>query len=423
MNSAGRDERSGRAATTAGLNIFIIAGEESGDRLGAPLMAAIEAVAPEPAAFAGIGGHAMAERGLRSLFPIDDLAINGFSAIPARLPLILRRIREAADAVIAARPDVLVIIDSPDFTHRVAQRVRAAAPDIAIVDYVSPTVWAWRPGRAAAMRHYVDHVLALLPFEPEAHRRLGGPPCSYVGHPLAEAVATLRPNPEETARRAAAPPLVLVLPGSRGGEVGRHLATFGAAVALVAQRLGPIEVVLPTVPHLVERVRRDTAAWPVRPRIVVEPAQKWAAFRQARAALAASGTVTLELALARVPTVIAYKVAIVEELIVRALVTVRMIGLANIILDDKVMPELLQRQATPQNLAEALVSVIGDTPQRQRQCEAFARLDAIMEVCGDAPSRRAAAIVLAFARNSPRYHPARRHASHGTLQKESPSAT
>jgi lipid-A-disaccharide synthase len=401
MSDAARDPQSERVETAAGLNIFVIAGEESGDQLGAPLMAAIEAEAREPVIFAGIGGRAMALRGLRSLFPIDELAINGFSAIPVRLPLILRRIREAADAVVAARPDVLVIIDSPDFTHRVARRVRAAAPNIPIVDYVSPSVWAWRPGRAAAMRRYVDHVLALLPFEPEAHRRLGGPPCSYVGHPLVEAVATLRPTPEEAARRAAAPPLVLVLPGSRGGEVWRHLATFGAAVGLVQKRLGAIEVVLPTVPHLLERLRRDTAAWPIRPRIVAEPGQKWAAFRQARAALAASGTVTLELALAQVPTVVAYKVTILEEMIARALIKVRMVGLANIILNEKVMPELLQRHATASGLAEALVSIIEDTPQRRRQSEAFARLDAIMDVGGTAPSRRAAVIVLALARNSP----------------------
>src|SRR5262249_1503217 len=155
---------------------------------------------------------------------------------------------------IAAKPDLLVIIDSPDFTHRVARRVRAAAPHIPIVDYVSPTVWAWRPGRAVAMRRYVDHVLALLPFEPEAHRRLGGPPCTFVGHPLAEDVATLRPGPADTARRMAAPPLLLVLPGSRSGEISRHLAVFGAAVGLARDRLGAAEIVLPTVPHLLERV-------------------------------------------------------------------------------------------------------------------------------------------------------------------------
>jgi lipid-A-disaccharide synthase len=404
------------------LNIFIIAGEESGDRLGAPLMAAIEAAAGEAVTFAGTGGAAMAERGLRSLFPIDDLAINGFSAIPARLPLILRRIREAADAVVAARPDVLVIIDSPDFTHRVARRVRAAAPDIPIIDYVSPTVWAWRPGRAAAMRRYVDHVLALLPFEPDAHRRLGGPPCTYVGHPLTEAVATLRPNAEEAARREAAPPLILVLPGSRSGEVTRHLATFGAAVALLKERLGEAEIVLPAVPHLAERLRRETAAWSLKPRIVIEPEEKWAAFRQARAALAASGTVTLELGLAQVPTVVAYKVTLLEEMIARTFVKVKMIGLANIILGEKFMPELLQRAASPENLADALIEIVGETAQRRRQCEALALLDAVMEIGASAPSRRAAVIVLALARNSPRYRPPGRRANREALQKESPPA-
>jgi lipid-A-disaccharide synthase len=380
------------------MSIFLIAGEESGDRLGASLMAAIQDLAPCPVTFAGVGGSAMAERGLVSLFPLDELAVNGFSAIPARLPLILRRIREAADAVIAAKPCSLVIIDSPDFTHRVARQVRAAAPHIPIIDYVSPTVWVWRPGRAAAMRRYVDHVLALLPFEPDVHRRLGGPPCTFVGHPLAEAVTTLRPSPQEAARRAVGPPLLMVLPGSRGGEIGRHLAVFGAAVGLVGERLGPVEVVLPTVPHLWERVRRDTAAWPIMPRVVVEPEEKWAAFRQARAALAASGTVTLELALANVPTVVAYKVTLFEELIVRAMVRAKMVGLANIILDDMIMPELLQRQATAKNLADALVAIIQDSPQRRRQCEAFAKLDAIMEIGSAVPSKRAAAAVIALSR-------------------------
>jgi lipid-A-disaccharide synthase len=382
------------------MRIFLIAGEESGDRLGASLMAAIAALAPGPVTFAGIGGRAMTERGLRTLFPLDELAINGFSAIPARLPLILRRIREAADAVIAEQPCSLVIIDSPDFTHRVARRVRAAAPHIPIIDYVSPTVWAWRPGRAAAMRRYVDHVLALFPFEPDVHRRLGGPLCTFVGHPLAEAVATLRPSPQEAARREKEPPLLLMLPGSRGGEIGRHLGVFGDAVGLARERLGPVEVVLPTVPHLAERVRRDTAAWPVAPRVVVEPEAKWAAFRQARAALAASGTVTLELAIAQVPTVIAYKVTLFEELIARALVRVKMVGLANIILDEMIMPELLQWQATAKNLADALVAVARDSPQRQRQCEAFTRLDAIMEIGRAVPSERAAAAVIALSRKN-----------------------
>jgi lipid-A-disaccharide synthase len=385
-----------RAADDA-LNIFIIAGEESGDRLGAPLMAAIAAQAGRPVVFSGVGGHAMAAQGLASLVPIADLAINGFAAIPGRLPAILRHLRHTTRAVIAARPDALVIIDSPDFTHRVARRVRAAAPAIPIIDYVSPTVWAWRPGRAAAMRRYVDHVLAVLPFEPDAHRRLGGPPCTYVGHPLAEQVAMLRPDPHEAARRNADPPVVLVLPGSRRGEVRRHIAVFGAAMAAVQERIGAVEIVMPTVPHLADEVKRASRAWPAAPRIVVEAAEKWAAFRQARAALAASGTVTLELALAGVPTVIAYRVALFEELIARALVKTDTIGLANLILGEKIMPELLQRDAAAQNLADALVPLIGDTAERRRQCEGLARLDAVMEVGVAVPSARAAAIVLAMA--------------------------
>src|SRR5258708_16350163 len=246
------------------------------------------------------------------------------------------------------------------------------------------------------MRRYVDHVLALLPFEPDVHRRLGGPPCTFVGHPLAEAVTTLRPSPQEAARRVAEPPLLLVLPGSRGGEIGRHLAVFGAAVGLAGARIGPLDVVLPTVPHLLERVRRDTAAWPITPRGVVEPKEKWAAFRQARAALAASGTVTLELALANVPTVVAYKVTLVEELIVRASVRVKMVGLANIILDEMIMPELLQRQATAKNLADALVAITKDSPERRRQCEAFTRLHAIMDIGRAMPRERAATALIAL---------------------------
>jgi lipid-A-disaccharide synthase len=395
--AARQDPPTRRPARGKALTIFLIAGEESGDRLGASLMAAMAAQAPRAVTFRGIGGSAMAEHGLASLFPIADLAVNGFTAVAARLPLILRRIRETAAAVLAAPPDALVIIDSPDFTHRVARRVRAFAPGIPIIDYVSPTIWGWRPGRAVSMRRYIDHVLALLPFEPEVHLRLGGPPCTFVGHPLAEAVAKLRPDAAEQARREAAPPLILVLPGSRNGEIGRHLETFGAAVGIVKRRIGAADIVLPTVPHLFDRVRRETAAWPAVPQIIVEPERKWAAFRTARAALAASGTVTLELALAGVPSVIAYKVALVEELIARLVARTRTIGLANIVLGQTVMPELLQRQASPLRLAEALLALVGDGAARARQLDAFAQLDAIMQLGDVTPSARAAAIVLDFA--------------------------
>jgi lipid-A-disaccharide synthase len=392
------------AAETSGsarpLDVFIVAGEESGDRLGGALMDALAERTGGHVRFSGVGGHDMGARGLKSLFPMADIAIIGFAAIPFRLATILRRLRETVAAAIATRPDVVVIIDSPDFTHRVARRVRAAAPDIPIIDYVSPSVWAWRPGRARAMRAYVDHVLALLPFEPAAHERLGGPPCSYVGHPLAEGASALRPNAQEAQRRAASPPLVLVLPGSRTAEIDRLLAVFGAAVARMAASVGPLELVLPTVPHLLERVKKDTARWPLQPRIVVDAQEKLSAFRTARAALAASGTVTLELAVAGVPTVVAYKASLIEELILRQLIRVPTIVLANLVLGENVMPEYLQREANPERLAAALASLIADTPERQHQLSAFARLDAIMGIGAVAPSEMAATIVIERARHA-----------------------
>jgi lipid-A-disaccharide synthase len=381
------------------LAIVLVAGEESGDQLGAPLMRALKARSGGRVRFAGVGGREMAAEGLISPFPIEELAIIGFAAIPARLPLILRRIRETAALVVAAQPDALVIIDSPDFTHRVAQRVRAAAPAIPILDYVSPSVWAWRPGRARAMRGYVDHVLALLPFEPRAHARLGGPPCTYVGHPLLERLEQLRPSAHEVHRRLADPPVVLVLPGSRSGEIQRLLAIFGQALAPLGAGAQPPELVLPTLPHLRERIAATTAGWPRRPRIVVDPDDKQAAFRVARAALAKSGTVTLELALAGVPMVTAYKVSLIEEVVARIAIQVSSAILPNLILEENVVPEFLQRDCTPQKLGAALAPLLSDSPERRRQIEAFGRLDAVMGGGGTvSPSSHAADIVLGLAR-------------------------
>ncbi|MBV9427334.1 MAG: lipid-A-disaccharide synthase [Bradyrhizobiaceae bacterium] len=379
------------------LTVHLVAAEESGDRLGAALMRALAQRCGGRIRFGGVGGHEMQAAGLASLFPIDDLAIFGFLAIPRRLPMILRRIRQAASATAAARPDALVIIDSPDFTHRVARRVRAAAPGIPIVDYVSPSVWAWRPGRARAMRAYVDHVLAILPFEPQVHARLSGPPCTYVGHPLCEQIGELRPSEAESQRRLADPPVMLVLPGSRSSEIRRLLAPFAAAVRLAQERYGRLELVMPTVPAIVETLRRATADWPLHPRLVVDHEEKRAAFRQARAALAASGTVTLELALAGVPTVGAYRIGALEMALARPLVrlqtSVDSVILANLVLGARVVPEFLQGDCTAPALADALIALLGDTPERRRQVEAFARLDEVMGLPAT-PSGKAADVIL-----------------------------
>jgi lipid-A-disaccharide synthase len=373
------------------VKLYLVAAEESGDALGGALMAALRTLDPD-VSFAGVGGRAMRSQGIVSPFSTDDLAIIGFASIPQKLPLILRRIAETAEAVIAARPDALIIIDSPDFTHRVARRVRKAAPAIPIINYAPPTVWAWRPWRAGAMRAYVDEVLAVLPFEPAAFARLNGPHCTYVGHPLAERIADLRPNAGETVRRQSDPPTLLVLPGSRGSEIRRLAAIFGAAVAQIAAKR-PLDLVLPTLPHIEAQVRAATADWPVRPRIIVDRAEKHAAFRTARAALAASGTVTLELALAHVPTVAAYRIPAWEGAVFRLMASINTVILANLVLDENTVPEFLQSECTPDRIAGGLIPLLSDTPERARQLAAFARLDTVMDLGADPPSQRAASAV------------------------------
>jgi lipid-A-disaccharide synthase len=244
------------------------------------------------------------------------------------------------------------------------------------------------------MRAYVDCVLALLPFEPAAHARLGGPRCVYVGHPLIERLGELRPNAEEARRRETGPPIVVVLPGSRRSIIARLMGDFGAALGLVHARVGPIEVVLPTLPHVVEEVAARAKNWPVKPGIVTGEGEKFAAFRNARAALAASGTVTLELALAGVPLVGAYRVSWFEEPL-KYLVKVPSILLPNLVLNNNSIPELLQRDCTPERLAASLGGLIASGPSRERQIRALGRLEGLMRGDeNDSPSRRAAGIVM-----------------------------
>jgi lipid-A-disaccharide synthase len=378
--------------------IFLIATEESGDRLGAGLMKVLRQRLGDAVTFEGVGGRAMAREGLTSLFPMEELSIMGLAAVIRQLPKLLRLIRQTAEAVVEGAADMLVIIDSPDFTHRVARRVRARDPSIPIVDYVSPTVWAWRPGRARAMRRYVDHVLALLPFEPEAYRKLRGPPCSYVGHPLIEQIDRLRPDAEEQARRNSSPPIVLLLPGSRRSEIAHHLGVFGAALDRLRSDGVTFDVMLPTMPHLEAAVLAGVANWAVVPTIVVGEAEKRAAFRIAHAALAKSGTVTLELALSGVPMVTAYRLGAAEAFVLRRAIKVNTVILANLVIGREVIPEFLQENCTPEKLAQALSELLSDSALRRDQRDAFATLDAIMSTGNASPSARAADIVLATMR-------------------------
>ena len=376
------------------LTVWIVCGEESGDQLGAKLMRALKArLGADGLRFGGVGGQAMAEEGLSSLFPMHDIAVMGFTAVMAQLPTILDRIARTAKAVVEANPALLIIIDAPDFTHRVAKTVRKRAPHIPIVDYVSPSVWAWRPRRAKAMRAYVDHLLALLPFEPDVHRRLGGPPTTYVGHPLIERLAELRPGAGERRSLGDGPIELLVLPGSRRSEVARLMEPFGAALGVLRERFRrPLTVTIPAVSHLAGEIAERSSAWPTTPKLVEGEAAKWASFRRAHAALAASGTVTVELGLAQVPMVVAYRVSKPEE-VLKYLIKAPSIVLTNLVLGENVIPERVQWDCTPESLASTLLPLLRDTPERRRQLDAFGRLDALMRIGDETPSERAARVV------------------------------
>jgi len=382
------------------LTLVLVAGEHSGDALGAKLMAAIRARRQGRVRFLGVGGALMEAEGLVSHFPLSDVAVMGPLSILARLPRIVRRVYQTVDATLATQPDALIIIDSPEFTHPIAKRVRQRQPSIPIIDYVSPTVWAWRPGRAAKMTSYIDHVLALLPFEPAAHARLGGPDCSYVGHPLIERLDWIggldtRPLTDRLALDPSRMPLV-VLPGSRASEVERLMGVFGETLAQLEAGGTKVEVLIPAVPHLKDKIEREAKKWPTRVHLVEGEEDKFRSFKIARAALAASGTVTLELAITGTPMVVAYRVdALAAQL--QFLVKVPSFVLANLVLEDQVFPEFMQDRCRADLMAEALQKVLADTPARARQLEGLRRIATQMALPGGRPSDEASRIVLRYA--------------------------
>jgi lipid-A-disaccharide synthase len=384
----------------APLKVFIVTGEHSGDALGGKLMAAMKSRHPGQILFAGVGDSHMAAEGLTSIYPISDVTVMGPLSILPRLPRITRRVYQTVDAAIAMRPDVVVIIDAPEFTHPIAKRIRKRVPEIPIVDYVSPSVWAWRPGRAKKMRPYVDHLLALLPFEPDAHRRLGGPPCTYVGHPLIERIETFRSSDGNglAARLGLDPtlPVLVVLPGSRSSEVGRLMQPFGETLSLLQAQGLRFEVLIPAVPHVRALIEQGLSTWPVRPHLLSGEADKIAGFRLARAALAASGTVTLELGLAGTPMVVAYRVDPLAARL-RFLLNVHSVVLTNLVLGENAFPEYLQEECRADVIAPALAALIDDTAARRAQLDALAKIPDKMLLADGTPSDRAASIVLAAA--------------------------
>ena len=398
-DSNGRREKSGDEKSE--IRLFIVAGEHSGDALGGKLIAALKRQLGPRLKLAGVGGEDMAREGFVSDFPLADVAVMGPLSILRHLPRIVRRVHATVDSALRFDPHVVVIIDSPEFTHPIAKRIRKRRPEIPIIDYVSPSVWAWRPGRAKKMKPYVDRILGILPFEPAAHERLGGPPCTYVGHSLIERFDWLRDlDPEPLKARLGLDPkrpLLVVLPGSRTSEVGRLMEPFGETIrALIAAGVTP-EVIVPTVPHRREQIVKASRSWPVQPHFVEGEADKFRAFKAADAALAASGTVTLELALAGTPMVVAYRVDPVAAPFLRRMIKAPTTVLANLVLGENVFPEFHQEKSAPPALAAALRPLFGDTPERRAQLASLARIPGVMRIDGPSPSDAAAKIVVDYA--------------------------
>ncbi len=377
--------------------IFIVAGEPSGDALGGSLIAALRQRTGSNLRVAGVGGERMREQGLDSLVPLDDLAVIGVAEVLPRAPLILRRVRETVAAVRALKPDAVVTIDSSGFSWRIAQRLRRQGESLPLIHYVAPMVWAWRAGRARRMARWYDHLMTLLPFEPPYFQRVGLS-CSYVGHPIIESGADRGEGERFRTISGLAPGdvLICVLPGSRGGEVRRLLPIFGAALERLAQVIGPFRVVVPTVATVAAQVAATTRGWPGAPILVQQPRDKYDAFAASRAALAASGSVALELAMARLPMVVCYRLNPMTEALLDRVVKVRHVNLVNLLLERPVVGELLRGECTPEGLAAEVARLVQDEQVRARHLagydEAMRRLGA-----GDrSPSLRAADQVLAI---------------------------
>lgn len=373
--------------------IFLVAGEPSGDALGAGLMAALKERTGGTVRFAGVGGEGMAAQGLDSLFPMADLSVMGVAEVLPRLPRILRRLSETVREARRLRPAAVVTIDAPDFCFRLAKRLHGGG--IPLIHYVAPSVWAWRPGRARKIAGFLNHLLALLPFEPPYFER-EGLACTFVGHPVVESGADLGDgrNFRERYGIAAEAPLVCVLPGSRRSETSRLLPVFAQAVAGLRVTRPDLVAVVPVIGAVADEVARAVADWPVPATVVHERADKIDAFAAADVALAASGTVALELAMAETPSVIAYRVSPFTAWLARRLVRVSYANLVNLVLDRPAVPELLQEDCQPERLTAALETLLADEAARRAQIEAGREALARLGRGGPSPGERAAAVVL-----------------------------
>jgi lipid-A-disaccharide synthase len=375
--------------------IFLLTGEPSGDALGGRLIAALRQRTGGNLRIAGIGGERMREEGLESLVPLGDLAVAGVAEVLPRASLILRRVRQTVAAIRKLRPDAVVTIDSSGFSWRVAHGLRRRDATLPLIHYVAPMVWAWRAGRARRMARWYDHLMTLLPFEPPYFERVGLS-CRYVGHPVLESGANRGDATRfrSTYGLAQDDVLITVLPGSRQAEVTRLLPIFGPALGRLQRLIGSFRVAVPTVATVAATVAKGVGSWPGIPIIVRRPEAKYDAFAASRVALAASGSVTLELALARLPMVTAYRLNPLTEKFLERALKVRQVNLVNLLLHESLIAELLGPNCTPERLANALAALITDERIRAEHRQGYDEAMRRLEVGGVSPSLRAADQIL-----------------------------
>ncbi len=381
--------------------IFIVSGEASGDNLAGQLMGALKRKTGGRVRFAGIGGAQSQSQGLTSLFPMSDLSVMGLAEILPHLPRLIRRLGETTAAIGRLKPDAVVTVDSPGFCLRLAHHLRGSG--IPIIHYVAPQLWAWGPFRARKLKKRVDHIMALLPFEVPFFEKYGIS-CTYVGHPTVDAGVERGDGPAFRLRHGIAPdtPVLCVLPGSRAGEVRRMLPIFGRALLLLKEKYPDLRIAIPVVDAVTGLVEDITRDWPVPEILIIDMAERFDAFAAADAAMAKSGTVTLELALAKVPMVVAYRISPTSAFLVRRMgISVEHASLVNLLAGRQVVPERLQEDCTPENLAASVDEILASEQVRAGQLQAF---EEVVNALGDRtppPSERAAMVVLDIVGGAP----------------------
>ena len=375
-------------------HIMIVAGETSGDLLGADLIEAVRVLYPD-AAFSGVGGPAMIRAGFSSLFDMSEIAIMGLGPILANLRRLFGLVDLTAAHACDTRPDIVVLIDSPEFNHRVAARIKKRYPDICVICYVAPSVWAWRRGRARKMAQHFDAVLSLFPFESHIFEALFGPPCHFVGHPIVDRFQSYAPGADFRAKYniPGEERLLCVLPGSRMSEIQKLAPVFEQTIARVAREIENLSVVVPVVPHTREAVRARVAGWPIQPILVEDESDKIAAFSAANAALAASGTATLELGMAGLPSVVAYKMGGMMGALLMRVLRVPSAVIVNLVLDAPVMQEFLEDRCTADLITPAVNALLQDDALNSEKRAQLSPLADVLGGAGQSPATRAAEII------------------------------